>query len=79
MKKEGHSGPPKDYNSLVIGSKNIEKPDKEFKHLALKMSINFKKNSNKQTDGVKKPVQDLDKKLGNVDEKFRREAEVLKQ
>lgn len=43
------------------------------------MSINFKKNSNKQMDGVKKPVQDLDKKLGNVDEKFRREAEILKQ
>ena len=54
-------------------------PDKEFKNLALKMSINFKENSNKQMDGGKKPVQDLDKKLGNMDEKFRREVEVLKQ
>lgn len=77
--KQGHVGPPKDYNSLVIGSKNIEMPDKEFKNLALKISSNFKENSNKQTDGVKKPVQDLDKKLGNVSEKFRREVEVLKQ
>lgn len=28
---------------------------------------------------MKKPVQDLEKKLGNMDEKFRREVEVLKQ
>lgn len=77
--KQGHAGPPKDYNSLVIRSKNIEMPDEEFKNLALKMSSNFKENTNKQTDGVKKSVQDLHKKLGNVDEKFRREVEVLKQ
>lgn len=77
--KQGHAGPPKDYNSLVIRSKNIEMPDEEFKNLALKMSNNFKENSNKKMDSVKKPVQDLDKKLGNMDEKFRREVEVLKQ
>lgn len=79
MKKQGRVGPTEDHNSLASRSKNTEIPDKEFKNLALKMSVDFKENPNKQMDEVKKSVQDLDKKLGSIDGKYSREAELLKQ
>jgi hypothetical protein len=42
------------------------------------MIRDLKENSNKQINEVRKSIQDLDKKVSNMEEKFSKEMEIMK-
>jgi vacuolar-type H+-ATPase subunit H len=47
----------------------VEMPEKESKCILFKIIKDLKENSNKQLNEVRKPIQDLYKKVTNMDEK----------
>jgi flagellar biosynthesis regulator FlaF len=74
MRKQGNATPSKVHNSLITESKDIEMvemPDRELKVLILKMINDLKEDSNKLMNELRRSTQDLD-------EKFSKEAEILK-
>jgi hypothetical protein len=50
----------------------------EFRSIWSKLIHNTKEDSNKGISGVRKSIQDLDKKVSNIDEKFSEEIEIMK-
>lgn len=65
--------PTKVNNSSITESKNnevVEMLGKAFKSLLLKTTSDLKGGSNKQTNGVRKAVRDLELKFSNRYEKF---------
>jgi hypothetical protein len=52
--------------------------EREFRSPQLKMISNLKKDSNEQINEVRKPIQDLDKKISNIKEKLSKEMEIMK-
>jgi hypothetical protein len=53
----------KAHNTSVTESKDAEILDEEFKSLPLKMINDFKEDSNKHMDEMKKLIQDVNKKI----------------
>jgi hypothetical protein len=51
---------------------------REFRNLLLKMIRDLKEHSSKQINEVRKLIQDLDKKVSIIEEKFSKEMEIMK-
>jgi hypothetical protein len=52
--------------------------ERQFTSLLVKMIRDIKEDSNKQINEIRKSVQDLDKTVNNMEEKFSREMEIVK-
>jgi septal ring factor EnvC (AmiA/AmiB activator) len=82
MKSQGHISPLNSYdNNLTSGTKDnelVEMSERKFRCLLLKMFSDLKEDSNQQINKVKKSIQDLDKKDSNMEEKFSKEMEIMK-
>jgi DNA-binding ferritin-like protein len=66
-------------NSTTESKENelVEKSDRDFRSQLLKMISDLKEDSNKQINEVRKSIQDLNKKVSNVEEKFSKEMEIM--
>jgi hypothetical protein len=53
-----------------------ELSDTEFRSIWSKLIHDIKEDSNKGMSGIRKSIQDLDKKVSNTDEKFSKEIEI---
>jgi hypothetical protein len=81
MKKQVNVLPPNSYHNSISEFKDNELAEMlvtEFRTLLLKMIRDLKEDSNKQINKVKKPIQDLDKKVSTMEEKFNKEMEIMK-
>jgi ribosome biogenesis protein Nip4 len=81
MKNQGKVSPPISHqNNSTSESKDNElakMSEREFRSLQLKMIRDFKEDSNKQKNEVRKSIQDLDNKVSIMEEKFSKEMEIV--
>jgi chaperonin cofactor prefoldin len=71
----------KPHNNSIVESKDnslAEVAEKEFRILLLKIMNGFKEDLNKQINKIRKSIQDLDKRVSNINEKFSKDMETKK-